>query len=315
MELRHLRHFLKVAERGSIRKAAQALNITQPTLSQSIKSLETDIGVRLFERGGSGVTLTRFGDVVHPYASRILREHDKLLDAVAASKGTSTSRLPIGVLSALSQSVHSSISTSFIASKAADVLETYLFSTNQEEMLSNLETSTWDIILTLIPDDFTCSNDFLVNRLAPSESTIYCAAEHPLANQRNVSRTDLLQFGWAVTTVDLADTILADLFIDEPVEPTIRVRSNSTNQVISAIKSTDLLCFAPDISIAPHLADGSVVKVDQSDISFSSSIALISSNLAERSQAMRKYMSLCAKHVEQELAEIRLGQVAKHDFE
>ena len=61
MDLRQLRHFLVVAETGSLTRAADQLGLAQPALSRDIRSLEDDLSTRLFHRTGRGVTLTEVG--------------------------------------------------------------------------------------------------------------------------------------------------------------------------------------------------------------------------------------------------------------
>ena len=61
MELRHLRYFLAVAENKGFVKAASQLHVAQPALSRQIRDLERELGVHLFERAKSGVTLTFAG--------------------------------------------------------------------------------------------------------------------------------------------------------------------------------------------------------------------------------------------------------------
>ncbi len=61
MDLRHLRTFATVAEQGSVSKAALRLRIAQPALSRQIINLEQELGVKLFERVGRGLRLTRDG--------------------------------------------------------------------------------------------------------------------------------------------------------------------------------------------------------------------------------------------------------------
>jgi DNA-binding transcriptional LysR family regulator len=64
MELRrgHLLYFVTVAEQGSITRAAEKLHVSQPTLSQAISLLESDLGLPLLQRHGRGVRLTPDGD-------------------------------------------------------------------------------------------------------------------------------------------------------------------------------------------------------------------------------------------------------------
>jgi DNA-binding transcriptional LysR family regulator len=64
MHIHHLRHFLTIADCGSLTRAAEQLGIAQPALSQSIKKMETELGVRLFSRNQRGSTLTTAGQAI-----------------------------------------------------------------------------------------------------------------------------------------------------------------------------------------------------------------------------------------------------------
>ncbi|HJI73022.1 MAG TPA: LysR family transcriptional regulator [Veillonellaceae bacterium] len=72
MEIRVLRYFLAVAQEGSVTRAAQALHLTQPTLSRQIRELEEELGQTLFSRGGRELSLTREGLLLRQRAEEIV---------------------------------------------------------------------------------------------------------------------------------------------------------------------------------------------------------------------------------------------------
>ena len=90
MELRVLRYFLGVAREGSITGAAQALHVTQPTLSRQLKDLEDELGQQLFIRGSHSVSLTPEGMLLRKRAEEIMEmvhkteaEFDSMGDNIA----------------------------------------------------------------------------------------------------------------------------------------------------------------------------------------------------------------------------------------
>lgn len=72
MDAKQLKFFIKIAEKKSLASAAEALGITQPSLSIQVKSLETRLGTELLIRSTRGVMLTQAGEVLLSHAQRIL---------------------------------------------------------------------------------------------------------------------------------------------------------------------------------------------------------------------------------------------------
>ncbi|WP_084773925.1 LysR family transcriptional regulator [Nonomuraea candida] len=85
MDLRYVRYAMAIARAGSLRRAAAALHIAQPTLSEQLRALEKEIGVELFSRSSSGVTLTEAGEA---FLARATVALDAFERAVTAARST-----------------------------------------------------------------------------------------------------------------------------------------------------------------------------------------------------------------------------------
>ena len=72
MEIYPLLYFQTIAETGNLTRAAEKLMISPPALSNSLKRLEQDLGVELFDRVGRSLVLNRYGEAYLPYVRQIL---------------------------------------------------------------------------------------------------------------------------------------------------------------------------------------------------------------------------------------------------
>jgi DNA-binding transcriptional LysR family regulator len=96
MDLRQLEIFAKVAEMGSFSRAAEALHLTQPTVSEHIRALEDELGVRLLDRLGRGTATTRAGQLLLSYATRILALSREARQALEGYQGRMRGELVVG---------------------------------------------------------------------------------------------------------------------------------------------------------------------------------------------------------------------------
>jgi LysR family nitrogen assimilation transcriptional regulator len=97
LDLRRLRYFVKVAELGSLTRAAEALHVAQPALSQQMRSLEDELGVKLLARGSRGVAPTEAGRRLLQEARGLLAGMKTMVERVRGDASEPEGEVVIGV--------------------------------------------------------------------------------------------------------------------------------------------------------------------------------------------------------------------------
>jgi DNA-binding transcriptional LysR family regulator len=98
MELRHLRYFVAVAEELHFRRAAERLHVAQPAVSEQVRKLEEELGVRLLERTQRSVSLTDAGAAMLDEARRVLHQAERAMAVARDSSELALTRLRVGYL-------------------------------------------------------------------------------------------------------------------------------------------------------------------------------------------------------------------------
>src|SRR5689334_19767564 len=95
-ELRHLRHFLVVAEEGHVSRAARRLHVAQPALSRSLRQLEAAVGTALLHRHARGVDLTAAGEALLPKARAAVAAADDALEPLDTTESAQDGVVRLG---------------------------------------------------------------------------------------------------------------------------------------------------------------------------------------------------------------------------
>lgn len=97
----HLHYFWAVAKAGSLRAAAEALHVSQPSISAQIKQLEADLGSPLFKRSGRGLALTEEGSLAFSYAEEIFGLGQEMLGVLRRRGTAALPRVAVGITDAV----------------------------------------------------------------------------------------------------------------------------------------------------------------------------------------------------------------------
>jgi LysR family transcriptional regulator, transcriptional activator of the cysJI operon len=131
-----VRVFRTVAHHLNFSRAAEELFITQPAVTQQVKALEDEIGLRLFDRSGGRITLTAGGKVLLPFADKMKEVCDQAFSAVAESSGQQAGELAIGASQTIGQYLLPNFVAGFV--KAYPRIRVIVRSGNTEAMLDAL---------------------------------------------------------------------------------------------------------------------------------------------------------------------------------
>jgi DNA-binding transcriptional LysR family regulator len=149
MELRHLRYFVAVAEELHFRRAAERLHVAQPAVSEQVRKLEQELGVRLFDRTQRSVSLTVAGIALLEEARHVLRHAEVAQQAARNARDHATMRLRIGYLAdALPASVPRALR---LLATAAPSVEVALETGPASRLIEELRARRFDVVITSLP--------------------------------------------------------------------------------------------------------------------------------------------------------------------
>jgi DNA-binding transcriptional LysR family regulator len=188
VQLHQLSYVVAVAEERHFTRAADRLNLAQPSLSRQIRLLEHELGVLLFHRGpGQGpVTLTADGEALLPFVRRVLADVEATRAEARALTGMSRGRLSIGATPSLITRVLAPALVEFHASHPG--IELSVVEAGSRQLVRQLASGEVDLALVVLP-----INDPLVatTPLFDDPLVLAVAPDHPLADRHDVAVMEL----------------------------------------------------------------------------------------------------------------------------
>jgi len=145
----HLYYFWCVAYLGSVSKAGAELGLAKSTVSAQLKSLETDIGERLYERRGRSPYLTQAGAVVFRYARQMFELGGEMCQFLEGQALGNTQRLRLGVVDTLPKVLVYKLLKPMLSAK--EQLQLYIIADKAERLLADLSIHAVDAVLSDCP--------------------------------------------------------------------------------------------------------------------------------------------------------------------
>jgi LysR family hydrogen peroxide-inducible transcriptional activator len=184
--IRQVEYFVAIAEASSFHGAARKLEVSQPTLTNQIVSLEVALGARLFERSRSGTVLTAAGRDLLPNARRLLEEFQGLIDLADSISRGPTGTYRLGVTPTLGPYLLPHILPPL--HRRYPAIKLYVREDAPRALESALAQGTHDLILTALPIE---DSRLSVVPLFREPLKLVLPAEHPLAGLDRIDREHL----------------------------------------------------------------------------------------------------------------------------
>ncbi len=260
--LRQLQYFIAVAEKGTVTGAAQALSISQSSITEALKELETDLGVVLFDRHPRGLSITHNGHQFFRHATQILATVSDARRSFSEKKEEFGGTLNLGVTSLVAGYVLSDILARF--RRACPGVEVTALEDNGSYLEHLLVGGELDIAV------MTISN--LRDRMAlqaeiieTSPYRLWLPIGHPLGSADIISVSDIVRQPLIMLTVDEIEENTGKLLSALGARPHVAFRTRSVEAVRSLVATGAGIALLPDLVYRPWSLEGD--RIESRDVS------------------------------------------------
>ncbi len=245
-EIRLIRLAIALGQHRNFARAAESLNLTQPSLTRGIAELERSLRVQLFDRTRKGVVPTAFGRVLLERGTAVLRSEATLRREIQLLAG-----LESGTLSVSAGPLPTEISVATAVARVSQAhpgLKVQFRRRDPEQVVLDVLEERVDVGVAQLsePDP---SGRFIVERLAPQRVYLACRPGHPLTQEHQPSFSRALDFPLAINVLRGAPAAAVSARDGSRVESDERTREYAPQIVVDSVpasryiaRATDALC-------------------------------------------------------------------------
>jgi DNA-binding transcriptional LysR family regulator len=187
VELQQLRYFVAVADAGQFTAAARDLHVAQPSISKQVRKLEAELGAVLLERRKTGVALTDAGEILLPWAKRVLADLDGARSEVAGLATLERGRLSVGATPSVSTVLLPRVLAAFHNAHPGVLLT--VVEAGSRDLVDRLALGDLDLALVILP--VPREELFETTPLLREELVLAVSKRHPLAKRKTVRVSEL----------------------------------------------------------------------------------------------------------------------------
>ena len=250
---RSIRYLLAVAEHKSFTRAADALCVSQPTLSQQIKQLEEALGMQLLDRSGRVVLLTDAGQVYLHHARRALDELDAGKRAVSEVADLSRGFLRLG-MTPITEYLTTSLLDDFSARYPGITVSAMEMSQDQIEAGVAENSIDVGIAFTHLPSVDAWSGKIEMHTMFKEPLSLAVGDSHVLAGQRMPVTADVLETeALVLLSPNFALRRHFDLYcLEQGITPHIVIETNSLSMIVQSVGLGRLVTVLPTTIACTH---------------------------------------------------------------
>lgn len=260
--IRQLQYFVAAAERGSVSGAAQNLSISQSSVTEAIKELETDLGVALFERHPRGLTITHKGHQFLRHATKILADVSDARRALYGGGEPGGGRLQLGVTSLVAGYVLSDLLARY--RRAFPGVEVTAIEDNGdylEHLLIGGELDVAVMVISNLRDRMALQAEIL----EVSPYRLWLPLGHALASADIIAPADIIGEPLIMLTIDEIEENTGKLLTALGARPHVAFRTRSVEAVRSLVATGAGVALLPDLVYRPWSLEGD--RIESRDIS------------------------------------------------
>ncbi|MFT3822595.1 MAG: LysR substrate-binding domain-containing protein [Chitinophagaceae bacterium] len=290
MELRQLKYFLKAQELLSFTEAAHSLHITQSTLSQQIRQLETELGTPLFNRLGRQVTLTEAGRLFVDFAVQSVQKAEEGALMIRDLHNLHTGTVSIGVAYGLRDFFTGALIS--FASQYPDINVRVVYEPSHV-LFEKLDQFELDFILAF--HESAVAPHFRYQRLFSSPMILAASPATGIAGKKRVSLEEICQLPLAIATKGYnISHIISQAFQKNKLTPQFKIEVNDIPTVLQLVKTGKWYSILVQTSI---IMDDDLVAIPINNKSLTRVTKIISLKNAYETNAVKVFKKILVKAI------------------